>query len=246
MVDYGVAHRRGRRDEVGAARDVERQRRYLARLGGPAPECSQMKRVSVLLGRISAILTLMSSPQRTGSGCNPPIRGLHTSRGPDFMQQLQLSYVNAIAAAAGCVVSQPTIDDGIDIDLRSRHPSHTAFSDQTARLEVQLKSTASKIRMLANHVSTKMRFDRYNYYAAPPPLSVHKIVLIMPQPSHPGHWTYVRPKGLTLHYACYWVNIAGQGHHSQGHIQVKAPRTQVFDDLALCGMMERIGRGEAP
>jgi len=162
------------------------------------------------------------------------------------MEQLQLSYLRAIAAAAGCIVSQPEIDDGIDVDIRQRHHSHTAISDNTARLEVQLKSTANAARQSADHVSAQMRRDRFEYYAAPAPLSVHKIVVVMRQPTDPAHWTFVRPKGLTLHYASYWVNLSGQTSAASGLIAVKAPLTQVFDDIALCGMMERIGKGGAP
>ncbi|GAA2528178.1 DUF4365 domain-containing protein [Winogradskya humida] len=162
------------------------------------------------------------------------------------MEQLQLSYIRAIAAAAGCVVTQPEIDDGIDIELRQRHSAHVNFTDNTARLEIQLKSTASQANISEKEISTKMRRDRFDYYAAPAPLSVHKIVVIMKQPVDPAHWTYVRKKGLTLHHACYWVNLSGETSSASGYVAVNAPLTQVFDDIALCAMMERIGKGEAP
>lgn len=58
-----------------------------------------------------------------------------------MMESLQISYVCAVAAAAGCGIRSIEIDEGVDIVLTHISANHTAISDRVARLEIQMKAT---------------------------------------------------------------------------------------------------------
>ena len=174
----------------------------------------------------------------------PPLRG-SPQRLTDFMEQLQLSYLRAVAAAAGCIVGRPEIDDGVDVTLTHSAPGH--LHDHSARLEVQLKATTA-LRGRSGEVqavTARMRRDRWEYYHTPN-TTIHKIVVIMTMPRDQAHWTFARHKALSIHHCAYWVNLAKEPESTAANPLVSAPTTQVFDDIALCDMMERIGQGGSP
>ncbi|MEU5051167.1 DUF4365 domain-containing protein [Streptomyces sp. NPDC021096] len=55
------------------------------------------------------------------------------------METLQVGYLHAVAAAAGCSLAQPFPDNGIDWHVSHSAPGHTA--DDEVTIKVQLKST---------------------------------------------------------------------------------------------------------
>src|ERR671927_346447 len=55
------------------------------------------------------------------------------------METLQVAYLHAVAAAAGCSLSQPFPDNGIDWHLSHGSPSHVV--DDEVTIKVQLKAT---------------------------------------------------------------------------------------------------------
>jgi hypothetical protein len=162
------------------------------------------------------------------------------------MEQLQVSYLRAVAAAAGCVVGDLNVDDGIDMTLSHKSPGHAVpGGDGTVRLEVQLKATTQALRPGASSISAPMSAERHTYYATPDP-TLPKILVIMSIPQDQSEWVYVGRRGLMIHRAAYWVNLDGQPKTGTQTRTVKAPLNQVFDDLALCAMMQRIGQGGKP
>src|ERR1044072_8382981 len=71
-------------------------------------------------------------PQRTA-----PRRG--TLATTACMETLQVGYLHAVAAAAGCSLSQPFPDNGIDWHVSHSAPGHTV--DDEVTIKVQLKCT---------------------------------------------------------------------------------------------------------
>ena len=160
------------------------------------------------------------------------------------MEQLQEGYVRAVAAAAGCVVSKPEIDEGIDLVLTHKSQAHW-LTDKKARLEVQLKATSQQDALANGSIRAEIDGHRFNELAVANP-TVHKIVVVMLIPQLQEHWTYARAKGLTIHRCAYWVNLADLPPVTAKTTTVAAPTSQVFDDVTLCGIMQRIGSGGQP
>jgi len=183
----------------------------------------------------------MSEPQLQSSPTKSALRG-YPNRYTDMMEQLQLSYVRAIAASAGCIVSKPEIDDGIDLTLTHKVDIHQG--DKVARLEVQLKAT-SDYDEESKYVTATMRRDRWDYYRTPD-CTINKIVVIMSMPKSQDEWTLAEHAGLSVRYCAYWVNLYRVEDSTAERPTVKAFKSNIFDDLALCEMMERIGQGGRP
>ena len=90
-----------------------------------------------------------------------PLRGsLH--RISDLKEAFEEAYVRAVVASAGCVIGgRPEIDEGVDMYLTHRADLH--LDDGVARLEVQLKATASASNIGDEQVSAQIRRKRYDY-----------------------------------------------------------------------------------
>lgn len=173
----------------------------------------------------------------------PPLRG-SPKRHTDLMEAHQLSYLRAVAASAGAVIfGKPEIDEGIDVML-----SHTADShqhDHVAYLQIQMKSTSAFEGLTTDHVSATISAERWNFFCTPTP-TLGKIIVIMSVPKDQADWTEAQHEALSVRYCAYWVNIEGQPEATTKTTTVSAPTSQIFNDVALCDMMERIGRGGKP
>ena len=161
-------------------------------------------------------------------------------RRTNFQEMLQTGYMHAVAAAAGCNVKTYAIDEGIDFALEHRASSHL---HGRADLELQLKATTIGGR--SDFVTARVSRDRYDEYRYPDP-TVHPIVVIMEMPTKQADWIRSTPEALLVHHRAYWVSLRGFDAVHSDEVYVRAPRENVFDDLALCKIMQRIGQGGAP
>lgn len=182
----------------------------------------------------------------TPSGATTLVRG-YPNRVTNFQEQFQIAYVNSVAAAAGCIVGELRIDDGIDLTLRHKASCHTSINDRVARLEVQLKATGSGLAHaksgFVSAVMSKDRFEEFSIGAGGQTLP--KIVVILAMPVQQDDWIESSDAELRLRHCAYWVNLEGQTTAAK-RPTVKAPTSNRFDDVALIGMMARIGQGQKP
>lgn len=169
-----------------------------------------------------------------------PLRG---DCNPTTQQEtFQRSYLEAIVAAAGCILFEAKVDDGIDAIIKHRSTKHQNDVDQW--LQIQLKATGSGTPGPNGTVKAQFRKKRFELFATPTP-TMHKIVVIMLQPPVVDDWMKASHENLKLMHCSYWVNIAGETTTANDPY-VHAPRTNIFDDRALCDIMARIGQGGAP
>lgn len=182
----------------------------------------------------------MTSSVATPSG-GDVVRG-SASRATDLMEQFQVATVMAVAAAAGCTWSVPSIDEGIDMMLTHRSPSHR-FGE--ARLELQLKATHQLANLHEDRVTARMSKDRHDLFRAPDVI-IHRIVVVHSQAENPANWLEARSDGVMLRGPLYWVSLAGEPASDADQVTISAPRANIFDDRALCEIMGRIGQGGAP
>lgn len=162
------------------------------------------------------------------------------------LENLERAYLSAVAAAAGCTFGEFNYDDGIDVFLKHRHPNHASVGSVDAFLQVQLKCTSQVgPNPPSGQVSRPFSNERFELYAEANP-SIKKIVVTMIAPSDPGAWIRCSHDAMQLRHCCYWVNIAGRSPTGERDTIVVAPTSQVFDDVALCDIMCRIGQGGAP
>lgn len=168
------------------------------------------------------------------------VRGMPT-RGTALMESFQVGVVQAIAAAAGCNVSAPIIDNGIDVDIWHELPG-----DDDALLRVQLKAVTGGWNAARDLVSAQMsrkRFDQMRRAG-----SYSSIVVVMDLPADPADWAWSHGSHTELRHDSYWVSLRGEAARpgESAKVSVSAPATNVFDDVALCQIMARIRAGGHP
>ncbi|MEU5428045.1 DUF4365 domain-containing protein [Streptomyces olivoreticuli] len=188
------------------------------------------------------------------------------------METLQVGYLHAVAAAAGCSLAQPFPDYGIDWHVSHSAPGHTV--DDEVTIKVQLKCTYQLGPRLparpdprpARPPGTTRPTDRLDprppAQSAPTfaftldndhlaklartPVSVHKILVVMIVPRARDDWIRAGHDGLELRHCCYWTNLAGHPVTGRSRTTVRIPTTRIFDDRALCEIMTRVGAGGRP
>lgn len=173
-------------------------------------------------------------------------RGSH-ERITGHMERLQTAWIEAVAAAAGCIVYNPhLVDDGIDVLLHHKHECHTGIPERSAALAIQLKATT--VKPVGGYAQVHASRKRVKEYAIANP-QLNRVFAVLVMPSIQPHWIYVTDRSLSLFGCCYWINLAGitvpDGADSD-RLTVRAPLTQILDDVSLVQMMERIGRGGRP
>ncbi|MGK5549141.1 DUF4365 domain-containing protein, partial [Streptomyces sp. URMC 127] len=82
---------------------------------------------------------LLSGPAGLTAAPGPPAPARGSLATTACMETLQIGYLHAVAAAAGCSLAQPFPDHGIDWHLSHTAPGHT--TDDEVTIKVQLKCT---------------------------------------------------------------------------------------------------------
>ncbi|NYS20830.1 DUF4365 domain-containing protein [Streptomyces sp. SJ1-7] len=160
------------------------------------------------------------------------------------METLQVGYLHAVAAAAGCSLSQPFPDNGIDWHVSHGAAAHTV--DDEVTIKVQLKCT---YQIPPHPAGGEFSFTLDNAHLvklARTPVSVHKILVVMLVPRSQDEWLSAGPGSLDLRHCCYWTNLAGHAVTGRYRTTVRIPTARIFDDRALCDIMARVGAGGRP
>ncbi|MCX2182393.1 DUF4365 domain-containing protein [Streptomyces sp. SKN60] len=179
-------------------------------------------------------------PQRAA-----PLRGSLATTA--CMETLQVGYLHAVAAAAGCSLSQPFPDNGIDWHVSHSAPGHTV--DDEVTIKVQLKCTYQIPPRTQRDASGSFSFTLDNEHLAKlarTPVAVHKILVVMLVPRDREDWLRAGHERLDLRHCCYWINLAGHPVTGRRRTTVRIPTARIFDDRALCEIMARVGVGGRP
>jgi hypothetical protein len=158
------------------------------------------------------------------------------------MEQVQVAQFLACVAAAGCHAMRPTVDDGADWVVSHRSIHHKI--GRTARIDVQLKSTSRLVPPLGAHVPFPVDSRTFEWLTEPSHNPQLLIVCVLP--TDPERWVYadVATNTVQLRHLSYWAVVRPEDRTGTTQTTVHIPTAQVFDDLALCEIMRRVGRGE--
>ncbi|WP_094664555.1 DUF4365 domain-containing protein [Bifidobacterium tissieri] len=165
------------------------------------------------------------------------------SRESDLKEQLQIGLVKTIVAAAGCNMSKPEVDNGVDLLLTHECPEKQEICGP---LRIQLKATSRKNRWNSDRtrISAKLSHDRYDQFRIDNP-AYPMIIVIMDVDPDMQNWYQADDEYSKIRYRCYWVSIQGRAPVAgKNDVIVSAPRSQVFDDVALCTIFGKIRAGE--
>ena len=171
-----------------------------------------------------------------------PLRGdMTATRRTDLMEALHNAQFRASAAAAGCTVAKPEPDDGIDFVVEHRSRSHSM--GRSAHIEAQLRSTSQVAPPLGDRFPFRLdsdTFDRLTEKSHYP-----RLLIVCVLPSDIDQWICADPSSdiFQVRHLSYWYNVKAEERTGRTSTTLQIPTAQVFDDIALCGIMRRVGEG---
>jgi hypothetical protein len=184
---------------------------------------------------------LVEMPVETGAAI--PLRGeIAVTRKTDLMELVQEAQFRAAAAAAGCPIAKPVPDDGMDWVVFHRNADHLVAPQVS--IEVQLRSTSRIAPPLGDKFAFALDNDTFDRLTEPTIFPRVLIVCILP----PDIEDWVRADRVEdifqLRHLSYWYSPRGVTKTGRTQTTVHIPTSQVFDDVALCDIMQRVGKGE--
>lgn len=162
------------------------------------------------------------------------------------MELLQIGYLHSVVAAAGCTLGAPFPDRGIDWTVNHESSQHSV--DPEATIKISLKSTSTVgPNPSGAHFSFRLENEHLRKLEASP-VTVPRILVVMLVPPSWDDWIAVGSNNLTVAHCSYWVNLEGMQHSraAGGKTTVHIPTANIFDDKALCEIMQRVGSGGRP
>jgi hypothetical protein len=172
----------------------------------------------------------------------PPMRGAVDVT--QAMEVLQIGYLHAVVAAARCSLGDPRPDRGVDWLVTHESPAHV--DDPEADVKLQLKSTQTiSVPIQGNTFPFTLESKHLARLAIPKP-TVTRLLVVMVQPPDIDRWIKGSHNLMALRHCCYWANLAGTKVTGKFKTTVKIEKSHIFDDVALCTIMETIGQGGIP
>lgn len=159
------------------------------------------------------------------------------------METLQIAYLHAVVAAAGCSLSSPSPDNGVDW-IVSHEGSHQV--DPEPSIKVALKATQ---QIPPNPTGPDFGFSLSRQHfdkLAVSPVTITRLLIVMIVPAQMEDWITSTSAVFVMRHRCYWVNLLGHASNNKGTQTVRVPTANVFDDEALCEILCEVGRGGVP
>ena len=152
----------------------------------------------------------------------------------DRKSRLSVAYVQAIAASAGYVATEPAVDtDSIDLKI-------DAGGAMRPKLEVQLKATGP---LAWSSGEASFRLKRKNYDDLREARSVPAILVVLEMPADERDWAAFEIEGLVLRRCAWWLSLLGAPEEEQQTHTVRLRENQRFEPGSLRELMERTRKG---
>jgi hypothetical protein len=193
----------------------------------------------------SIVLLLESGPVEVSveTDAGTPLRGeIAVTRKTDLMEKVQEAQFRASAAAAGCTIAKPEPDDGMDWIVSHKHANHSLF--RQVSIEVQLKSTSKIGPPLGNEFPFALDSDTFDRLTEP--TIWPRVLIVCVLPPNIEDWVCANQIEdiFQLRHLSYWRSLHGMTPTGRTQSTVQIPTSQVFDDVALCNIMQRVGKEE--
>ena len=158
-------------------------------------------------------------------------------------EQLNYSYVTAIAARAGAIVSKSDLDYGIDatVQLVKQLPNGK-FQPTGFVFHCQFKAT-STCSLEDDHVVYDMEAEAYNKLANWEGNSPC-ILVLMRLPQDECDWLLLDEEQLLLKNCCYWMHITDPPSTNSRKRRIRIPRRQVFTPEVVAELLRKVRNAE--
>jgi hypothetical protein len=153
------------------------------------------------------------------------------------MERFSVAHIAAIAANAGCGLTEERVDeDGIDLHL-SRQGQHAFTSTPT--IAIQLKSTTSWTESPTS-IGYELRKRNYDLLRGGDYL-VPRILAVLLMPRELDDWILYHPEMIALHHRVYWMSLVNAPESpNEYRVTVAIPKSQLLDAHGLVELMNRV------
>lgn len=156
-----------------------------------------------------------------------------TSVSTDIQERLSIAYITAVAARAGCQISEPKVDRiAIDVSIRP-------VSGAPVQIDLQLKASYAVSRI---EKGTKLSFQldvRTYDKLRRTDVQAPQLLVVYEMPKADTKWLSVLPTGARLQHAAYWVDLRGRPPVTTGTTAVHLPVANLFDHNAIIDILAR-------
>lgn len=154
-------------------------------------------------------------------------------------EQFSNAFLLAIAAAAGCSVSKPSVDnDSIDWTISNRLA-------RRPKLDVQLKCTGTD-GVRGPEIAFELPVKNYADLILTD-LIVPRILVLIHVPVDPGAWMTMSDEELVLRRCGFWHSLRGKEESlNSTSVTIRVPSQNKLTVESLSELMEKINRGEKP
>ena len=156
-----------------------------------------------------------------------------TTATTDIQERLSIAYVTAVAARAGCEISETKVDrNGIDLTIRP-------ISGARVGIDIQLKATSSDIR-IHDGATLSFQLDKSTYdKLRRTDVQSPQLLVVYEMPSNQELWLGVQPPTTTLQHAAYWIDLLGRPAVTTESTAIHLPSTNLFDDDAIRSILTK-------
>jgi hypothetical protein len=163
-------------------------------------------------------------------------------------EDLSFAYISAVAAKAGYnCYRMGGHDYGIDLEIGDVAQIGKRRVDVGHRLHIQAKASHNFINSDDdNCILYDLKINTYNTLILEERGNPAILVLYC-MPSDEDSWLSVYEKYTTLRHCGYWVSLRGlPASTNEETLRIKIPKEQMFTDLSLKSIMDRIEGGGLP
>ncbi len=163
------------------------------------------------------------------------------------MENLQIAYVNAVAAQAGKNCDPPTRDLGIDmrvIDCIPDPDNPRGYEDGGPLFNCQLKAS-TRCKFDNGNLLFPIKVKAYNKLVNWKGIGI-KILIAFHMPAEVSQWVSQSPDAMCLKHCCYWRELTGEPRSTKNPdttIRIPIPTSNIFNQQTILQLTDRARQG---
>lgn len=161
-------------------------------------------------------------------------------------EMVSWAFVHSIVTKAGCKISNPMLDYGLDLGVTQVRETTDARGSRLVdgcEFKIQLKSSSS-VDIVADEIVYDLDSKNYNDLVAVD-VNVPRILVFVHLPEVEDQRIAISSESITLKYCAYYARLAGrEPKDNVGSVRIKIPLTNTFDPQFIDKFFSEIERGD--
>ncbi len=149
-----------------------------------------------------------------------------------IQEQLSLAYVRSVVFDAGCNMSFPVVDRGIDGTIEAPRGGMN-------KVDFQIKSTTRQLELSGGNIQYDLRVENYNQLIVSD--DAPRILILYLMPNEREEWVSQSDSELCLRQCAYWTSLMGRLPSRNRYTQrVDVPLANMFSADGLSDMFSQL------